>query len=302
MFVNSKCQNSAGVSRSFILKANPVIIKIANNPGQPRMSFFDYTDYKALVNDWVTSQPRQGYGLYSKIAEALGTNSVIISQVFRSTRDLNLEQAAKLSAFMGLSQLESDYLLLLVQLARAGTHELRKIFERQLQEVRTRGQTIRQRIQHQELSDEDKAVFYSSWLYLATWLGASVPGLASVHAIAQRFQVPEERISGILRFLTEHDLLVKKGGRFELGEKVIHVAADSPHVIRHHLNWRMKALQSMDRARPEDLHYSAPMALSKDLVPKIREELAQLIQKQTKRVADSPSETLMCLNLDWFAY
>ncbi|MBY0469814.1 hypothetical protein K2X30_01510 [bacterium] len=109
-------------------------------------------------------------------------------------------------------------------------------------------------------------------------------------------------VAGVLKFLLEKKLLVKKAGQLDFGKNVVHVPHDSPFVMKHHSNWRMKALQSMDMKRSSDLHYTAPVSLSADLVPQIREELIGLIQKYTKQIADSPSESLMCLNIDWFEY
>jgi len=42
--------------------------------------------------------------------------------------------------------------------------------------------------------------------------------------------------------------------------------------------------------------------MSRELREKIRERLVQFIQKQTKEVAASPSEDLVCLNIDFFGF
>lgn len=266
------------------------------------MSVFEYGDYKRCVNDWVQAQPKAGYGVYSRMAEQLGTNSVVISQTFKGDRDLNLEQAAKLCQFMGLGTFETDYFLLLVQKARAGTHELKQILTRQLGEIRNRGQALKNRVKHEQLTDEDKALFYSNWYFIATWLAATIPQYSSLRNLSQHFRVPENVLAEVLRFLLDKGLLVKKGTGFDFGVNVTHVPHDSPYVNKHHLNWRMKALQAMDQRKESNLHYTAPMSMSHEVRGKIRDEIVQFIQKQTKVVADSPSEALVCLNIDLFDY
>lgn len=263
---------------------------------------FTYDNYKAWANDWVAAQPKRGYGQFRRMAAYLGTNSAAVSQIFRGDRDLNAEQAARLAEFMGLGSLEADYLLLLVQRNRAGNASLRKLIDRQIAELRGRGQAIKNRISHGQLSDEDKSTFYSHWYYVAIWLAASIPELASVSALARRFQLSDALVSDVLQFLLDRNLLVKKNGRFDFGANVIHVPHDSPFVHKHHLNWRLRALQAMDQKKTANLHYTAPVSLSRELKDSFREELVQLIQKYTKRVADAPSETTACLNLDWFEY
>lgn len=266
------------------------------------MTVFEYDNYKVYVNDWVKALPNQGYGTYSKIADALGTNSVVMSQVFRADRDLNLEQAVNLTQFLGLATLEADYFVLLVQLARSGSLELRNMIQRQLGELRSRGQAIKNRISHQQLSDEDKAVFYSQWYYIAIWLAAVIPEFSTTAKLAAHLELPKDVVVDVLRFLIDRGLLVQQGGDYQFGKNVIHVPHDSPHVGRHHVNWRLKALQSMDKNRSGNLFYTAPLSLSDALAEKIREQLLQFIQTQTKKVSESPSETLRCLNIDWFEY
>lgn len=41
-------------------------------------------------------------------------------------------------------------------------------------------------------------------------------------------------------------------------------------LAKHHANWRLQALHSLDRADPDDLHYSGPMALSEENAIKLR--------------------------------
>lgn len=267
-----------------------------------KMSVFEYDDYKMFVWDWVTAQKNGGYGVFTRIANYLDTTSVVMSQTFRGSRELSLEQATSLAEYLRLSTTETDYFLLLVQLARAGSNGLKKILRRQLDEFRLKAQAVKNRIEHSQLTDQDKAIFYSSWHYVAIWLAAPIASLSSIDRIANHLNLPEEVVSDAIRFLLDRGLLEKKGTRLDFGKNIIHVPHDSPYVVKHHANWRLKALQSMDRRKDDCLHYTGPVSLSETETKKIHEDLIQLIQKYTKRVAASNSEKLMCLNIDWFDY
>ncbi len=87
-----------------------------------------------------------------------------------------------------------------------------------------------------------------------------------------------------------------------MGPKVTHIDNHTPFVIRHHNNWRIKALQSLDSKSDENLHYTGPMALSKKAATEVREKIIQLIKEATKSAAKSNSETLQCLTIDWFNF
>jgi uncharacterized protein (TIGR02147 family) len=264
------------------------------------VNIFEYEDYKVFVNDWVKMQPRGGYGVYSEIARRLGTNSVTVSQTFKGPRSLSLDHAAKLSQFMGLGRPECDFFLVLVQKEKAATAELKAILHRQLVAQRSSSQAIKNQIKHEQLTDVDKATFYSSWHYVAVWLAAASPAGASARQIAERLRLPEKTVIEAVGFLVEKGLLLKAKNGFEFGQNVIHVPHDSIFAGKHHLNWRMKAIQSLDRNDDANLHYTAPVSLSAKLAVKIRAELVRQVAAWTKQIAAAPSEELMCLNIDWF--
>lgn len=264
------------------------------------MSNYAYDNYKTWVNDWISGQPKNGYGVLSHLAKSLDVNSVVMSQIFRGDRDLNLEQAVKVAQVMTLTDLETDLFLLLVQKARAGSADLVATLNRQIKEIRKQAGLVKNRIEFEELTAEDQGTFYSSWLYVATWLAITIPEFSSLKRLSQHFNVPEERLQEIVSFLIERGLTAKKGAHYTFGRQVLHLSEDLPIVSKHHTNWRMKALMSIDRKMDSNLHYSAPMVISESLQSTIKEELLKLIQKTTKRVIPAPSEKLVCLNIDLF--
>jgi uncharacterized protein (TIGR02147 family) len=264
------------------------------------MAAFDYHSYKRCVNDWIESQPRGGHGQLRKLALHLGVNSVVMSQVFRGDRDLSLEQALGTAVFMGLTDLERDYFLLLVQKDRAGTIDLKEVFEQQLAQIRISAQALKNRIKHQKFTDEDRATFYSQWYYSAIRLGVSIPQLRSVSALAERLKLDRSLIAKTIEFLLKHRLIVETDGVLDMGPKVTHIGHDSPFVNRHHTNWRLQGLQAMERADDVDMFYTGPMALSEDAALSIKKMILEFIEKSTKQASKSDSEVLRCLNIDWF--
>lgn len=265
------------------------------------MNVFDYYDYKLCVNDWVSEQASGGHGQFRQLSFHLGVNSVVISQVFRGDREITLEQAVGVSEFLGFTDVERDYFLLLVQKARAGSAQLKSIFEKQIQEARKSAEQLKNRVKHQKLSEEDRATFYSQWYYSAIRLGLSIHEFGSVSKIAEHLKIDRLVVAQVMDFLIKNNLVIDRGGNYELGPQVTHVGHDSPFVNRHHTNWRLKAMQSMEHITETDLFYTGPMVLSKTVAHDIRKSLTELISKSTKKVADSESEVIRCLNIDWFS-
>ncbi|MDD4974826.1 MAG: TIGR02147 family protein [Bacteriovorax sp.] len=264
------------------------------------MSLFDYHDYKKYVNEWIEIQPKNGHGQLRKISQHLGINSVVMSQVFRGERDLTIEQALSVTQFIGLTTLERDYFLLLVQRARAGTNDLRKVFTKQLDDMKVASQALKNRIKHEAFTDEDRATFYSHWYFSAIRLGVSIPEHNQLTKIADHLNLERSLVAKVVEFLLKNKLIVEKKNKLDMGPQVTHVGHDSPFVNRHHSNWRLQGLQAMENPREQNLFYTGPMAISHKACEEIRKNLIDTIEKTTKKASQSESEILYCLNIDWF--
>ncbi len=265
------------------------------------MNFFEFIEYKTLVNSWIARQPKAGRGQFRRIALHLEVNPVLISQIFRGPKNLTIEQAFALAEYLNASDLERDYFLLLVQNVRAGTPKLRQHFAECLKELRERSRELKNRvIKKIELTEEDKAIFYSDWLFSAIRIASSIPEYQSVEAIAKRFDVPKTLVQNIADFLVSRGLCAAKEGRLEVGPSHTHLGSDSLLIKNRQCQWRMKGIQRMDQKSKEDLFYTGPMALSRSDVEKVRGLLSATIQQVVRAIETSPSEELACLNVDWF--
>ena len=99
----------------------------------------------------------------------------------------------------------------------------------------------------------------------------------------------------------KYSLLIKTEDGYKLGTSITHIGHDSPFVKTHHNNWRLKSLQSMGNNLTQNLYYTGPMALSIEATKLIRNLILELIEKSTKIAVNTESETLQCLNIDWFS-
>ena len=263
-------------------------------------SIYSYLDYKEFTNEWIKIQKKAGHGQLRKMSLHLNVNSVIMTQVFRGDRDLTLEQAFKLCSYIGLDEGEKEYFLLLVQKNRAGTVDLEIFLERQIQELRDKSLQLKNRINHEQLSDESKARFYSQWYYSGIRQSFSLPSIQSIDDVAEKFRLKREIVVKVVEFLLKNNLLIKEGIEIKSGPQVTHIGAETSFVTNHHKNWRLKAIDSMGTYNPESFHYTGPMSLSQELTKEIHDNLVHFIKKNTDKIKKSENETLRCLNIDWF--
>ncbi len=256
------------------------------------------SDYRDFVRAWAKAK---GRGEYRKVAQALKMHTTLVSQVFRGKKCLTEEQASRLCAYIGLDHLESDYFLKLVQLERASDESLRATYQRHLKQLRSQAKEAKSRVpEATELSEQDRAIFYSSWQYSLVRLMTSIDGFQTAQEISARLSLPVSRVHEILGFLASRALCVRdRDGRYRRSEKNTHVEASSPMAVRHHQNWRTKAAELLERADSDDLSFTAPVSIARRDLPKIRERLLDAISEIAKTVEKSGSEQLVYLAMDW---
>jgi uncharacterized protein (TIGR02147 family) len=264
------------------------------------MRVFEFQSYKELVLGLVAAMPQRGRGQLGKIARHLRVHSTMVSQIFRGAKDLTLDQACALADYFGMSELETDYFIALVERERAGTLKLRRAIDRRIAQLKAQSAQVASRLPRAKtLSEEDKAVFYSHWYYSGARLLTSLEAYRTPDAVAAALSLPPSVVRRVIDFLIATGLCEEVEGELRMGPSRTHVPADSPLVQRHHVNWRLRAMERLPRLSDEELAFTMPMTISRQDGPRIREILTETIQRVSETVDRTDPEKLACLNIDW---
>lgn len=266
------------------------------------MRIYDFIDYKKYVNARLEMMPKQGRGEYARIAIAANANKATISQIFKGEKHLSPEQAIRVAQHFTLSPKETSFFLLLVNYQKAGSADLQQHLKNEIDHAIEINRELSERLpKTRELSPEERAVFYSSWMYSAVRVLSSIPPFHTKAEIAKRLRLPHPLLDQILETLLQTGLCVEKDGKILPGPQSTFLPAKSPLVSRHHGNWRIKAMERHPQLKGnEELAYTSPLSLSSADVLKIREILAKTIERVDEIVAPSDCERIFCLNVDWF--
>lgn len=265
------------------------------------MDIYEFSDYRNFLKAHMRKLPMQGHGVKASMAQLLGCQSTYISRVFTGKANFSLEQAEKLTDFLGLAEGEAHYFLLLVQKQRAGTARLEKYFEKQIEAARKQRLNLKDRLKvKKSLSIEDQAKYYSSWEYSAIHVMVSISRFRSKSDLAQALRLPLKKISSVIDFLVSVELLLPTKDWYKLGEATLHLAADSPMISKHHTNWRIQVIKSLEKNSLEDIHYSSVITLSQEDAFRIKEHLIQFISRCKKIVRTSKEEEVYGFCCDFF--
>jgi len=267
-----------------------------------RAIIFEFQDYKAYLSAWMKSRPGAGRGDKTRIAQASRCQLAYVSRVLNGAAHFSTEQAAALNELLEHTEDEADYFLLLVQRARAGTSVLQKYYDRKIQKALDLRLILKNRLTDKKtLTREDQAIYYSDWLYSAVHLAVLVPRLRTPQSIANYLGASVEKIVRSLEFLEAVNLVIKKEREYFPGNTRIHLESDSPMISKHHTNWRLQAIRSLERTSPSELHYSSVIGISQGDLPRVREVMVKAIEEIRSVVRNSKDESVYCYSMDLFA-
>lgn len=264
------------------------------------MNIFEFDDYKKYFREKLKSLPKRGHGQLLKIAKLLGVHTTLLTHIFKGKTNLHPEQALKVAGYLGLSALETDYFMVLVQIERAGDKPCKDYYRAQLEELRGKSVDLKHRLEPRKIIDErDQGRFYSDWTYSAINLLTAIKGFQKPHAIAERLGLKVAEVSRTLDFLVETGLCTRVGDEYGIGAAETFLGRDSAMLRRHLLNWRGRVSEKIYDVEATDLMYSHPVVVSKKDFAAIHEKLLTFL-KDFRAVAEpSACEELCCLNIDW---
>lgn len=265
------------------------------------MSLFKYIDYKQYIIETIKNRPQKGHGEISRMAESLRVNSTLISQVLADRRDFSLEQAHAVTKFFNLNNIETRYFMQLVHYARAGSDDLKKFHLAEIEQIQNASKDIKNRVVSDlELTDAEKSFIVSSWRPTAVLISTGRDGGVSREEISAELKLTVEELTPILDRLTEIGIVALEEGKYKTGFKRLFLPKNSDFLNRHQINWRLRAIQQIDQVNNDNVTYTSVASISEKDWPELREKMLNFIAEYAKKISESGTEKIVCLNLDYF--
>lgn len=265
------------------------------------LNIFEFSDYRIFIKSWIEDAKAKKLSNLSRLAEVAQVHPTFLSHILTGNKEISLEQAVLIGDHIGLTKLERDYFFIIINLDRAGNQKLKLYWSEKKKEIEAEKNKLSQRFEkHRSLSVEQRAIFYSSWVYAAVWSSTGIDEGQTLQQVVERFDLSREKASEILSFLTQTGLCNLKNEIYSVGEIHVHVSNESPFVVKHHTNWRIRAIDKMDSRDSSELFFTAPMSIARKDFEVIREKLNMAIKEVVNVAKDSPAEEIVCLNIDFF--
>jgi uncharacterized protein (TIGR02147 family) len=265
-------------------------------------SIFRAKNYRTYMVQRVAEIQGQERGVLVRMARYLRIQPSYLTHVVQGKSDLSLEQAEQLNAFLGHSDTEAEYFLLMVSEERAGTSSLKKHFNGKRKLLEQEEDTLSARFKTQDTVDEELLEkYYDSWAFGAVHALISVPGYSTPESLSERLSLPVSRVTSILSELVRAGILERGEKAYRVGTRRIHLPRDEQKIHNFHSQWRQRSIEKLQKdPREDDLFYSSVITLSKTDLVEIRRMFSDTLQEAKAKIRDSKDETLAVLNIDLF--
>ncbi|MGB4971160.1 MAG: TIGR02147 family protein [Cyclobacteriaceae bacterium] len=262
---------------------------------------FDFLEYRPYLEQRLGKKGSRT-GMRKKLAEHMNVHTTFVSQVLLGKADFSMEQAEQTNLFLGHSEEEGEYFLYLVLRHRAGNEELRNRFDTKIRKMREARLNIKDRLQAQDsIKQEDKLKFYSNHYFGAVHVLVSIDKFRTVEALAEALKLSRVQVQEMVEFLIRLGIVIEEKGKLAPGPQHVHIGTDSELVLKHHSNWRMHALSSLQFVNKDDLHYSACLSISKKDAFKVKDSILANLQDNVKIISASPEEAAFVYNIDFYS-
>ena len=264
------------------------------------MIVFDFKNYKNYLKK-ILDTKGDARGSRSKLAKVLGCQTGFISQVLNGETHFSLEHCAGISKYLGHDEEEKHFFMLLCQLDKAGSVDLKEYYLTQIRKIQNERKEIKNRIKvTDQLAEVDYITYYGQWYYAAIHVLVSISSFQTKESISKRLNLNIDTTAQALKFLLEKGLIIENSGKYSIGQSRIHLDRKSPLISKHHTNWKIEAIKSLDKHNLSDMHYSSVVALSRKDAEKIKEVMLKSLEDIEVILRPSPEEEIYSVSMDFF--
>jgi hypothetical protein len=245
----------------------------------------------------------KGRGESNRLAEALRISPALVSSILGGDRDFSAEQILDIAINYNLTKVETDYLMCLVSIERAGTEDLKKFWRTKKNSVIKDAEKINQRIKVQSsIGPEEQAIYYSHVVYSQIRLLSTLEKGITKFQIEKTLNINPEQAQEAIDYLSQIGLIVEKSSHYFSAKKNLHINKDSPHYARHHVNWRLSQIQKSVFKNSDNLVFTYPCTLDEATFQKIKNLILDTITAVSESIAETNPEQMACLTIDFIKY
>ena len=262
---------------------------------------FEYSSYVQYLNDLAVDQKARGR-TKADLAKRLGCQAAYFSQVLGGKVHLTEEHILSLCESLEFDDIKTEYLLLLLRLAKAGSANLKKYLSTRREKLRRSSEELEEHLPAEKrYATDDAGLYYTSSILVSLiHVATSCESFQTASAIARRFRLDEKIVDHHLHQLEKYKLVEFRDGRWNFNGTSLHFSKGSPLETQLQLARRLLALNQVSVRQETDLHYSVVFSSDEATFIKLRKLFLSSIEKMHKQVEPTPGHEVYAVCLDLF--
>ena len=262
---------------------------------------FEYSNYVQYLNDLAKDQKARGR-TKADLAKRLGCQAAYLSQVLGGKVHLTEEHILRLCESLEFDEIKTEFLLLLLRLAKAGSPNLKKYLLNRREQLRRASEELEDHLPAEKRHATDEAGLYYTSSILASLIhvATSCEDFQIASSIAKRFSVDQKIVDQHLHQLEKFKMVEFREGRWIYSGTSLHFSKGSPLETQMQLARRLLALNQVSVRQETDLHYSVVFSSDQETFSKLRKLFLSAIEKMHKQVEPTPGEEVFAVCLDLF--
>lgn len=264
------------------------------------IAIFEYSNYRHYLED-ILKSPAFGRGGRAHMAQHLNCQPSYVSQVLKGKSSLSLEQAFKVNTFLRHNPLQREYFMVLVEMDRAGTLELKQYYSTKRAELSEKSKLIENQMSYDQLSEADAVAYYSNWNNVLIRNLIDIPTFKTVEALKKKLNISEESFAKAFDFLVEKGLIrINAEGLLEQGHTRLHIKKQSPLAKFGHISTRLQMIKNYEKLNNNSLNYSSNVTLPRSSYEEFKKRFAALIVDLNAHLDEKqPAEMMATLVIDF---
>lgn len=234
-------------------------------------NIYEFLSFNLALNALIKSKKLN----YRRVSEACDIHPSYFSRVMKEGASFSQTQVFKLTNFLELTPEQIDFVFLLWSYQEAQTQKEKSYFKEKISTIQSEKQKVSSRVKSKLIEAEE------SKTKMTTYYAEAITTVIHMHLTISQYKnnpslltsklgISDSKLKTELQKLKELGLIAYKGNHIHHVELSIHLPAESDLSFGNHINWRLKAIQNIEKRDPQKTDYRFSGVFSADEETKIK--------------------------------
>lgn len=271
------------------------------------MNIFNILSYKSAISKILLEKKKlRPQMTFENMAKACGVQKAYLSRVLRHKGHLNSDQLYLAAKFLKLTNLETKYLLKLLQLETTVVEERKNLLQKQLDDIRQQSLSTeaRTKVDVIPLNKEIFSEYYTDPNFSLIHMFLTIEEFAKdKYKICSHLNIERDKLDIYLDKLEEMKIIRLEVNKIQVLKDNLHLPESSYLIKAFRTLMRIKSLEKIDKVKEKEA-YSFSVAFSSEpkVHDQIREKFLIFLEEVQTLVQKSNEKQVYQINFDLFKW